>query len=399
MVEYLHNMKIQERLLNQVILQDLKSKKMVFIGGPRQVGKTTLAKFIGKNEFKNYEYLNWDTREHRKKILQNEFSGDTDFIIFDELHKFRKWKNHIKGIYDEHKEDFSIIVTGSARLDLYRKGGDSLLGRYHYYRLHPFSFGELIGNKKIPKPFSKLDFPKEESEKNLEALFKFGGFPEPLFAQNEKILRRWHNERIDRLVGEDIRDVELIHDISAIQQLVEILPEKVAAPLSLNTLREDFQVTHKTIALWVDILERFYYHFRIYPYSGKAIRSLKKEPKMYLWDWSEITDESKKFENMIASHLLKLTHYLHDAEGYKAELYYLRDTAGREVDFLVTVNKKPWFAVEVKMNDTEPSKNLKYFADRLKIPHLFQVIHKSKTDILQGKTRIMSAEYFLSGFM
>ena len=178
-----------------------------------------------------------------------------------------------------------------------------------------------------------------ESSRAFLDLFHFGGFPEPFLKKNEKVLRRFQNERTDRLIKEDIRELEQVRNLSALQILVEILPKKVGSLLSLNSLKEDLETTHKTISLWMDILERFYYHFRIYPFSASSIRSLRKEPKLYLWDWSEVADEGARFENMVASHLLKFVHFLHDAEGWKAELFFLRDIDKREVDFLVTVNK------------------------------------------------------------
>lgn len=391
---------IKDRYLHFPIVSDLKNK-MVFIGGPRQVGKTTLAKFIGTNNYKKYAYLNWDNREDRKIILEGKFKAESNLIIFDEIHKYKKWKNHIKGEFDKYKDKFHILVTGSARLDLYKKGGDSLMGRYHYYRLHPFSLAELLKIKVNLKIFKELFF--QENKKNTSKIFTdlltFGGFPEPFIKKDQKTLRRFHNERLDRLIKEDIQSIEQLRDLSALQILTEILPEKVGSLLSLNGLREDLQVNHKTISLWMDILERFYYHFRIYPFSTKTIKSLRKEPKMYLWDWSQIKNEGSKFENIIASHLFKMSHFLYDTEGYKVELSFLRDIEGREVDFLVTVDKKPWMAIEVKLSDEQISKHLKYFTKKLNIPFSYQVVKQSGIDFWQDKIRVISADKFLSGLI
>ena len=391
---------LRDRYLERSIVSDLKSK-MVFIGGPRQVGKTTLAEIIAKKYYRKYAYLNWDNREDRKNIIQGKMGADFPLVIFDEIHKYRKWKNYLKGEFDKNKDKFAILVTGSARLDLYRHGGDSLMGRYHYYRLHPFSVAEVLKRNKVPHPFKELKSfdNRKKSKKVFADLLKFGGFPEPFLKKDLKTLRRFHNERIDRLIKGDIRDIEQVRDLSALQVLVELLPAKVGSLLSLNSLREDLQVTHKTVSLWIDILERFYYHFRIYPFSTKVIKSLRKEPKMYLWDWSEVDEEGARFENMVASHLLKFVHFLHDAEGYKAELFFLRDIEGREVDFLVTVDRRPWFAVEAKVKETKPSKYLKYFADRLKIPFTYQVVEKADVDFYQKGSRIISADKFLSGLI
>lgn len=390
---------IKKRYLHSHITSDLK-EKMVFIGGPRQVGKTTLAKFIGEDDYRHSLYLNWDYREDRKKIIDEKFESETDLIIFDEIHKYKTWRNYLKGEFDKNKDKFDILVTGSARLDLYRRGGDSLLGRYHYLRLHQFSLGEVLHGEQAINLLKELKFVDYKNRADVfEQLFLFGGFPEPFLKKDMKTMRRFHNERLERLVKEDIRDIENVRDLSALQVLVEILPSKVGSLLSLNSLKGDLGVTHKTISLWTDILERFYYHFRIYPFASTAIKSLRKEPKMYLWDWSQIEDEAVKLENMIASHLLKTVHFLYDTEGHKVELNFLRDREGREVDFVVSVNKRPWMAVEVKLNDQEVSKNLKYFAGKLKVPFVYQVVKEKNVDFTQNGIRVISADKFLSGLI
>lgn len=390
-----------KRYIERYILEDLKDK-MVFVSGPRQVGKTTLAKDIGERFFnEKYEYLNWDNRGDKKTILSGAFPADKKLFIFDEIHKYKSWKNYLKGEHDKYKDKFHILVTGSARLDIYRKGGDSLLGRYRPYRLHPLSLGELAGGGGKHAPFTELDFHKFDDirEKIFERLLKFGGFPEVFIKRDEKELRRWHNERIDRLIKEDIRDVENIRDISAMDVLTEILPEKVGSLFSLNSLREDLNVTHKTIASWVDILEKFYYHFRIYPFQSTLIKSLRKEPKLYLWDWSEIRDESARFENLAASHLLKFCHFLFDVEGHKAQLCFLRDKEQRETDFLVAVGGKPWFSVEIKNSSEDVSSSLAYFSKKLKIPFSYQVIMREGVDFIKDNIRVISANKFFTSLV
>lgn len=228
------------------IISDL-NEKMVFIGGARQVGKTTLSKELIAAEFKDAAYFNWDYQPDRKKITSLEFPGEKSLVIFDEIHKFKKWKNFVKGIYDKNKNRYKIIVTGSARLNIYRKSGDSLQGRYHYYTLHPFSLAELELIKNKFKPFNELNFSKKSYSAALEALMKFGGFPEPFTKQSERTLKRWHNEKLERLFREDIRDIENIRDISSMKMLGDLLPAKVAAPLSINSIREDLEVSHRAI--------------------------------------------------------------------------------------------------------------------------------------------------------
>lgn len=388
------------RYLIPQIRNDL-SDKMVFIGGPRQVGKTTLAEYIAKEYFKSYQYLNWDFKEDRRKIINSKFDPESEVLIFDEIHKYKKWKNLIKGEYDKNKQNFKYLVTGSARLDVYIKGGDSLFGRYHYFRLHPFTIPELMGIKNNINVFHRIHFPEstKQTKEFFSDLMRFGGFPEPLFKQNEKTLRRWHNERIDRLVREDIRNLQNLKDLSSMQLLIDALPDKVGSLFSINSLREDLEYAHRTVANWLDILEKFYYQFRIYPFLGKKIRSLKKESKLYLWDWSEIVNDAVKLENIVASHLLKLCHYLRDAEGYKTDLYFLRDQDGREVDFLVTCDSKPWFAVEVKSSSAKVAGNLKYFAKKIDIPFLYQVVLENNIDYLNDSIRVMSADKFLSALI
>ncbi len=389
------------RYLEKYILEDLKGK-MVFISGPRQVGKTTLAKYIGENSFTGkYGYLNWDNRQDRKVILSGSFAADKKLFIFDEIHKYKNWKNYLKGEYDKYKERFHILVTGSARLDVYRRGGDSLLGRYISYRLHPFSLHELLGKDVSCAPFKELVFSENSGKERelFDILFKFGGFPAVFTAQDEKVLRRWHNERADRLVKEDIRDIENLRDISALQILIELLPDKVGSLFSLNSLKEDLGVTHKTIALWVDILEKFYYHFRIYPFQSNLIKSLRKEPKLYLWDWSEIKDENIRLENMVACHLLKFCHFLFDYEGYKAQLCYMRDKEQREVDFLITIENKPWFCIEVKNSFKSIPASMRYFGLKLKIPFIYEVIKEKDADFLRNNIRVISADKFLTALV
>lgn len=386
----------QNRYLSKVIADDLKTK-MVFVGGARQVGKTTLAKEILAPLFGSSVYYNWDFAADRKRLKNLEFPGEPSLLILDEIHKLRGWKRFLKGIYDTQKDRYRFLVTGSARLHIFRRGGDSLQGRYHYYTLHPFSLSELTGHTPVIEPGQELQFTGNNSADTLNALMQFGGFPEPFLSQSTRTLRRWHSEKLERLFREDIRETEDIRDFSNLKLLGDMLPQKAGAPLSVNAIREDLEVSHKAVTNWLNILERFFYHFRIYPFAGSKVRSVKKAPKLYLVDWSEIEDEGARFENLIASHLLKTIDFLRECEGYKTELFYLRGTDGKEVDFLVTHDRKPWFAVEAKLSETAPSPQLRYFKERLQIPYAYQVIRKSGVDILRDGIRIISADKFLGG--
>jgi len=363
------------------------------------VGKTTLAQNLVASHFKHFGYYNWDNRQDRRDIMRSNWPGNADLIILDEIHKYKKWKSLVKGEYDKLKDRYRFLITGSARLDLYRKGGDSMLGRYHYFRLHPFSVAELTGDESLPDIFDEIPIHSQNIQKLLLSLDKFGGFPEPFLKQNTRTLRRWHNEKVDRLFREDIRDIEPVRDIVHMQLLGDILPERAGSLLSLNSLRENLEVSHRAVSNWMDILESFYYCFRIYPFATKKYRSLKKEAKLYLWDWSEIDQESTRFENCIASHLLKFVHFLQDWEGYRAQLYYLRSIEKKEVDFLVTIDEKPWFAVEAKIKDVNASPHLFYFRDKLNIPYSYQVIKQDGIDSFVNGVRVVSANNFLTGLV
>ena len=392
-------MGLKDRYLVGHIVEDLQ-EKMVFVGGPRQVGKTTLATELVAKRFGQAAYFLWDDRSDRRRIIASDWPGDADLLILDEIHKYREWRRLLKGAYDKLKARYRFLVTGSARLDVYRRGGDSLQGRYHYYRLHPFSLAEWTGTRTALEPFQEIPIPSGgPSPGDLAGLETFGGFPEPLARQSARHLRRWHNERVERLFREDIRDLEAIRDLGSMQVLSDMLPHRVGSLLSANSLRQDLSVSHKTVSKWLDVLEAFHYHFRVRPHSKGEFRAVRKEPKLYLWDWSEVPTEAARFENLVASHLLKLTHYLRDVEGHDARLRFVRDRAGREVDFLVVVGERPWFAVEAKLAEEEPSPALLYFKDKLALPQAYQAIRKGGVDRLRSGVRIVSAERLLAALV
>lgn len=366
------------RYLEPVIHEVLDSGKMVFVGGPRQVGKTTLAlrllRLLGApSDGKHAAYLNWDDPRARKKIREAELPADEPLLVFDELHKYARWRGLVKGIWDTEKSFRKILVTGSARLDYYRKGGDSLVGRYRYLRLHPFSLRELDA---------------DAHPSSLEPLFKFGGFPEPLFGQNETEHRIWQRDRLTRVVQEDLRDLERVREISLVEQLVDLLPARVGSPLSIAKLRSELEVDHKTVERWLEILENLYVCFRVAPFGAPRIRAVKKERKLYLWDWSSVSDEGARFENLVASQLLKYCHFIEDTEGHRMELRFLRDTDRREVDFVVLRGRRPLFAVECKTGDRDIGPSLKYFVERVPIPRFFQV-HRGSRHFETGKVTVL----------
>ncbi|MBM9547576.1 ATP-binding protein [Leptospira sp. 201903074] len=266
------------RYLAKKIRSDLK-ERMVFLGGPRQVGKTTLAQSFLSNFKDNHPaYLNWDNPVHAQKIRNREWPIAEKLIVLDEIHKFKNWRNLVKGFYDTLKNTHSFLITGSARLDHFRKGGDSLLGRYYYYRLHPYTLSE-VGNTKA----------------NLTRLFTYGGFPESFHKADKRFLRRWHLERVNKLIRSDLRDLEYVSDINKMQLLAEELPRRVGSPLSFKSLAEDLQIDFKTCKRWIEILDSLYYSFLIPPFGSPKIRAVKKEQKLYLWDYSQVEDLGQRF--------------------------------------------------------------------------------------------------------
>jgi len=370
---------MKTRYLSHQIKQDL-FRKMVFVGGPRQVGKTTLSKTFLKND---KGYLNWDAAQHRERILKRELPA-TSLWIFDEIHKYRLWRNFLKGIYDTRPKNQQILVTGSARLDYYRFSGDSLQGRYHYLRLHPLSVAEL----------------KLKNQKDLMDLLQLGGFPEPYFSASEVESKRWSREYRTRLIREDLVQLERVQDLGSIELLALRLPELVGSPLSINAIREDLQVSHKSVSTWIQILERLYAVFRIPPFGASKIRAVKKEQKHYHFDWTLVPDLSLRFENMVACALLKWVHFQQDTLGEEFDLCYFHDVDGREVDFVIVKNKKPIIFIECKFNDTEVSPALKYLKQRFPSCEAWQISAIGKKDFVDNLgIRVCPALLFLGGLV
>lgn len=369
----MQNNHVSKRYLAPII-EDFLEERMVFVGGPRRVGKTTLClSFLNPSLRTNPHYLNWDDLHSKAKIKQGEIPPE-GLSVIDEVHKFKNWRNLIKGFYDKRGGDQNFLITGSARLDYYRRGGDSLFGRYRYLRLHPFSLPELRATK---------------SQSELKDLLKFGGFPEPLFSASERKLKLWSRERMHRIVNDDIRDLEHVRELNLIELLAESLPERVASLLSLKSLAEDLEVSPHTIKKWIEILEKVYFCYRVPPFGAPKIRAVKKEQKLYLWDWSSVSSEGARFENMVASHLLKYCHFIEDTQGDAMELRYIRDTDGREIDFVIMKNKRPIAAIECKTGDSSLSRHIHYFRERTNIPYFYQVHLKTKDVLAEKNCRIL----------
>lgn len=367
-----------ERYLAPQVEADL-ARKMVFVGGPRQVGKTTLALQVAGGR---RGYLNWDVPEHRERILKRELP-DAPLLVFDEIHKYRSWRNWLKGLYDARggEKTLRILVTGSARLDLYRFGGDSLQGRYHYLRLHPLSAAEL-GLK---------------TAGDLAGLLRLGGFPEPFLGQSEPEAKRWSREYRNRLIREDVTSLERLQDLGNLELLMLRLPELVGSPLSVNALREDLRVSHRAVARWIDVLERLYAVFRLPPFGAPRVRAVRKEQKHYHFDWSLVPADPPRFENLVASHLLKWVHFEVDSRGRDLELRYFRDVDGREVDFVVTEERKPILFVEAKWADAPVDPSLRYLKARFPRAEAFQIAALGKKDFATPEgIRVMPAAAYLN---
>lgn len=350
---------------------------MVFVAGPRQVGKTTLAKALpgGKTG-----YLNWDAAEDRERILRRELPPHR-LWVFDEIHKYRGWRNYLKGLYDTRPQGQKILVTGSARLDFYRFGGDSLQGRYHMFRLHPLSVAELG----LQRPSEFVD------------LLTLGGFPEPYFSGSELEARRWSREYRNLLIREELASLERVQDLGTLELLALRLPELVGSPLSINALREDLQVSHKTLGKWVAMFERLYAVFRVSPVGSPRIRAVKKAQKHYHLDWSIVPNEGSRFENLVASHLLKWVHHQQDAFGRNLELRYFRDIEGREVDFVVVDGRAPVLFVECKWMDADIDRSLRYLKARWPNCDAWQVSATGKKDYVSPEgIRVASGLAFLA---
>lgn len=362
---------------------------MVLLSGPRQCGKTTLVKAITRAQ--RGVYMSWDDPADRRIINAGSFDLDAPTWTFDELHKHRRWRNLLKGLFDAHRDEHRILVTGSARLDLYGRGGDSLQGRYFGHHLHPITASELAG-----RPLVALDEVPELGGKAvsadvLESLLELGGFPEPLLGGSAKAAARWRLGYADRLVREDIRDLERIRELDRLELLYERLGAIAGGILSINALREDLEVAFETVRSWIAVLERLDAIFRVPPFGPPRIKSVKKEQKLYFWDWPRAESPGARFENMIAMHLLRWVDWAREVEGVPLELRYFRTRTGHEVDFVILRQRKPWIAIEAKLTEGPIEPGLRYLLERTSIPHAFQVSAtrgRERRDDDIGRTRV-----------
>jgi len=386
-------------LARQIRSDAIDSGKLAFLSGPRQVGKTTLAKSLLASP---QNYKSWDDTEFRKAWNRSPRQSLSDRgpgpLVLDELHKDRRWKTRLKGVYDADGASDGIIVTGSARLDLYRRGGDSLMGRYLPYRLHPLSVAETAVP---PTPDEMLAH--TTTKHSFSDLLRLGGFPEPFFAGSEQRARRWSRLRLDRLVAEDVRDLRAVEDLAGIRALADLLPERVGSLLSVNSLRETIGVAHRTVEAWLHVFEALYQCFLVRPFAKRIARAIRAAPKLYLFDILQLPPASMgaRLENLTALHLLKTCDYWTDLAYGQFDLCFVRDKQQREVDFLVLREKKPWFLVECKSNDIQPSAAILYFQKALGIRAAYQLVTKPGYDreYRASGLRVLSYERFLAGLV
>lgn len=333
-----------DRALAPLLRKDL-DRKIVLLSGPRQCGKTTLARGLSADA----TYFNYDVPEDRLVLARREWPRDTPLVIFDELHKMKNWKSWLKGIYDSEGIPPRLIVTGSARIDIARKMGDSLAGRHFLFRLHPFCMKETRGA-----------FARDDA---FDRLMRVGGFPEPFLEHDETFYRRWKRAHTDVILRQDLLDLEQVHQISAMETLIELLRSRVGSTVSYQSLGRDLERDPSTVKRWLTLLENLYVIFRVTPWHRNVARALLKEPKFFFYDNGQVLgDEGARHENLVACALWREVQWTEDVTGRRAALHYLRTKDGREIDFLVALDGRPHLLVEAKWADDEPSRHFEWFA-------------------------------------
>lgn len=375
-----------KRAIAPQIKKDL-AKKIVMIAGPRQCGKTTLAKSI----LDSFDYFNYDSLEDREMLLKKKWDRSKEVVIFDELHKMPKWKSWLKGVYDKEGNDPHLLVTGSARLNTFRKVGDSLAGRYFYFRLHPFDLKEIVQ--------SDLRLSVQET---FDRLLSVGGYPEPFLSGKLSDYRRWRSGHLDVILRQDLIDLEAIRDVRSMELLVQLLRSRVGSAISINALATALQKDHKTIQRWLELLEELFVIFRVTPFSKDIARAVKKEPKFYFYDTGFVEGSSaQKLENLVACALLKEAHFQTDVNGRPYALFFLKVKGGREIDFLLQPEAKgePSYMIEVKDADAEASPNFKLFAPTLKPAKAIQLVRElGREHTTANGIEVRRASQWLSDF-
>ena len=378
------NINSSARQLAENIRQDL-GRKLVVITGARQAGKTTLARQLMAG-FETAQYLNWDVPADRTLIANNAWSPKSGLVVFDEIHKMKEWKSFLKGAWDGRSPGQAMLVTGSARMDTFRQGGESLAGRYFNWRLHPFSVRELVETQGI----SPADA--------LALLLERGGFPEPCLANSATDADRWRAQYATDLIREDVLDFSRVHEVRTLQLLFTMLRERVGSPIKVSALAQSLQVSPSTAARYLDILEALYIVFRVTPWHRDVSRSLLKEAKVYFSDTGlVIGDAGAKLENAVAAMLLKHCHHRQDAEGKAVALHTIRDKERHEIDFVLTEGDTVTDLIEVKRADPVPSAYLHRMAQRFTSARALQVVEELRQPAQHGVVEVVSAAPWLAG--
>ena len=373
------SMEAEDRVYDALLADHFATnRQMAFVSGPRQVGKTTTCRRHAD------AYCNWDNLDDRELVLASpaqlaaklgadRLSATSPVALFDELHKFPRWKPFLKGIYDTYADRLRIVVTGSSRLDIYRRGGDSLMGRYFAYRMHPFSVAERV-SRDLPDSERIVRPPRPIAPAEFDALWTHGGYPEPFLRRDPRFSRRWRSLRLRQLVREDIRDLTRVQQIDQMEVLVRQLAHASGHQLVYDRLARETRVSVDTARRWVAALCDFHLGFLVRPWYRNVARSLRKEPKWYLRDWGDIEDIGARAETFVACHLLKAVDGWNDMGLGRFDLGYLRDKEKWEVDFLVARDGEPWFLAEVKHRDTTVSPGLAHYQQQVGAPFAFQVV-------------------------
>ena len=352
------------------------NRQMAFVSGPRQVGKTTTCRQLAD------AYVNWDDLDGRDLVLAgparlidalrlDRLAQRPPLVLFDELHKFPRWKQFLKGLFDAHGDKLRIALTGSSRLDVYRRGGDSLMGRYFRYRMHPFSTAEVLAPR-LPDPARIVGEPRRIDAESWAALWLHGGFPEPFLRRDARFSHRWRSLRQEQLLREDVRDLTNIQQLGQLEMMAAVLAGQSGQQLVYGRLANRTRVAVDTARRWVAALCDLHVGFLLRPWHRNVARSLRKEPKWYLVDWASVADIGQRAETFIACHLRKAVDGWNDLGLGEFELGYLRDKDKREVDFVVARDGSPWFLVEAKHADAPPSPALAHFQRALGAPFAFQ---------------------------
>ena len=356
-----------KRTLQSYIENDLPSK-IVLLTGPRQCGKTTLAKQLYDDA---YDYFNYDSAASRIALKEQSWDRKKRLLIFDELHKMKNWKQWLKGIYDTEGIPPEILVTGSARLNTHKKVGDSLAGRYFQYRLHPLDMKELVL------------FYGQDTDALFDQLWRCGGFPEPFLKNDTTYYKRWRSTHSDIILRQDLIDLYTGRDIQAIETLILLLKDRVGSTLSYANLARDLERDPNTVKRWLQLLEDLYIIFRVTPYHKNIARALLKEPKFYFYDHAyPDASDGAHLENIVACALLKELQFIEDTQGLKTSLHYVRTKEGKEIDFLICVDRKPTYLIEIKSSDDAPSNSFEHFSQFLpnvKKVQLVKTLGREKT--------------------